>query len=273
VPFLPHLAWSRTAYLLLKILRMDYLSRLPFELRLQIIELLFAPCTLRRHIVECLSRQKLTPASGARDQLVRNMGIAMMDYFERRAYAWHRSQLLNVLLANKAVRDVTLAVERGWLRDPPMDITTLRQFCVHPSRHRKHIVIELFPKDDFIIPPPFINQGLSQHKRLTFQDRMEISYRLHHVDSAKGYLYHGIDRKVYRALLELWKAELPNLPRFVQTVDVIYKEPIPRLHMMFGPTVQLPGGTLRDLRVVLERVGSNAITGQGGRDVFGRLVK
>ena len=198
--------------------------RLPTELQQEILCASFEPCIIRRHIVTELLQQHHTPEHAEQDGTIRKAAVARMDASEELAYTNVRTEIVTWSLVSKEFYSMALAAERKWLKDMPMDITTFRKFCQDPEAKefegvRQDVVIEFFPRDEFVKPPTFINEGVhTESKPITAEDRAALRCRL---DLARAFqrgrhhllaLFGNLDVTIVEALCKLWTEGMLCLP-------------------------------------------------------------
>lgn len=127
----------------------------------------FGVCALRRHVLDNLQSTNLTQAptnlidthdqtGGDHGQAVRRK--AGKDLFEGRYYARKPQEVISMCWPYSA-----LLAECSWLCTP-MDFRTFRASCTGKCGIlRTEIAIELFPRDEFINPPPELDDPEATH--------------------------------------------------------------------------------------------------------------
>lgn len=115
-----------------------------------------------------------------------------------------------------------------------MDITTFRKFCQDPKAKefegvRQEVVIELFPRDEFIQPPTFINEAVDEaEKPITAKDCAALICRLGFAQAFKPdrhdfiMLAERLDFTIAMAHSELWFKDMLRLPWAVEKVKIIF---------------------------------------------------
>ena len=174
-----------------------------------------------------------------------------MDDAEKATYRNVREDIANLSLVSKEFQLHALAAERKWLERKPMDLTAFRAFSSDPNAAKyadtTEIVVEIFPKQDFISPPSFINEvidcpfgNIDQNERTLLLNRMLYQITPHstrHTVSATTTVANiGLvlaDSKVVGSLSQLWTREMKRLPKQVRKVDVIAKVPDMRSGALF----------------------------------------
>lgn len=211
------------------------LAQLPNELQQMVFTQHFGPCFLRRHVVAHLQQMHLMTvshndwdngvycSSHAHDRAIRRR--VGLDYQKNLYYATRRKELALIHRNGELHR---LIAERDWLQQPAMDYTTFEHFCsnAQDSQHqgREYLVLELFPKADFFVPPA-VMPGLDARAREVLAHRTSPLLAIPAYD-----LYvTALDVQIYRGLANLWLAALRRLPASVKKVMVIVKNNKPGL--------------------------------------------
>ncbi|KAK3705610.1 hypothetical protein LTR37_013218 [Vermiconidia calcicola] len=221
------------------------LPTLPPELLRDIIDAIYGTCTLRRHIVKKLRKQRLIRyklehsvthyhnSSDSHDRRIRRRALPLMNKRETAAYLETGKSAMAIYNTSKTFRTWLVLAERDWLRKPPMNLKAFRDFCasggqVHEAR--EEIVIELFSQDDFLHPPPEVCEGLPVRKPL----------KPHHIamlrpvkDGYPGDPQSDAQELMCCALIDLWICEARRLPETVRSVIMIHRSQLFELTQVF----------------------------------------
>lgn len=212
-------------------------TNFPPELDLGILKAPFGVCALRRHVLDNLQSMNLTQTpttfTDTHDQTGGDHGHAVhrqarMDLFEGRYYARKPQEVIALCWPYSA-----LLAECSWHCIKPMDFRTFQALCNGQLRRRNRlrteIVIELFSRDDFINPPPELDDPEATHPQpaLSLSQRSLLLKRTQR--NTLWYTtvdFRHADEIVYSGLVSVWKKQLKHLPSWVEKVHVIRKSPV-----------------------------------------------
>lgn len=252
-----------------------FLTNFPPELDLGTVKAPFGICALRRHVLDNLQSINLTQTpttfTDTHDQTGGDHGHAVrrqarMDLFEGRYYARKPQEVIAMYWPYSSLR-----AECNWHCTKPMDFRTFQALCNGQLRRRNllrtEIVIELFPRDDFINPPPELDDPEAIHPQpaLSLSQRSLLLTRTQQNNLGHSTLdFLHADKIVYSGLVSVWKKQLKHLRSWVEKVHVIRKSPIvPHLAIQVHSIRQ-------DLHVELFDLLKN-IDGNG-KDALGALI-
>ncbi|KAI7188521.1 hypothetical protein KC316_g6526 [Hortaea werneckii] len=239
-------------------------TNFPPELDLGTVKAPFGICALRRHVLDNLQSMNLTQTPtnfiDTHDQTGGDHGHAVrqqarMNLFEGRYYARKPQEVIALCWPYSA-----LLAECSWNCTKPMDFRTFQALCNGQVRRRHRlrteIVIELFPRDDFINPPPELDDPEATSLLLTRTQQNNPGY--------STFDFRHADETVYSGLVSVWKRQLKHLPSWVEKVHVIRKSPhVPHLAIQVHSIRQDSHVELFNL---LKDIDGN------GKDVLGTLI-
>lgn len=231
------------------------MPHLPEELRILIIDARLAqiftdPCPFRSNIINILKEQRLMRFSPGKDvgnylhtdhlddEYLRWRAFRIMDRRERRIFTRIFSEMTSIASVNTWCLERSLLAQRRWLSNTTaMSFREFQAFCSNSEAQQDPVntdlVIQLFTQQDFLNPPPEMNDQALTIPYLRPRHRLRLRHRNPH-----WYLRPtnaSIDEKLYHGMINLWVRELERLPGTVKNVWVIYKKPWHTRGMVAAP--------------------------------------